>query len=246
MSIGQNNFKKIVSVLCVFLFFVALLGENSVFASSTSEGSSVSIASTGYYFNGGYRFINNRGASAVIETQNPYVSANSSSSAWSMTCDSNYTNRYAQVGYLKFYNYTSPKFFYEYSYGSGGIWQQKLLPSVSVGSHNEYMVGCATVSLLFKINGVEYGRVAISTIPFERNTIEILTETHSTSDQSHGSSANPVTMGAVRYKSPNSESWISIKCYNAGSSLGYGSLTTQRNNISSTGSYSWEVWDSRY
>lgn len=108
------------------------------------------------------------------------------------------------------------------------------------------MVGCATVSLLFKINGVEYGRVAMSTIPFTRNTVEILTETHAVSDQSHGSAANPVTMGAVKYKDPNSENWISIKCNNSGFLTGYGDLTTQRNNISSSGSYSWEVWDSRY
>lgn len=237
--------KDIISIVLVIALAVSLIGTNSVFASEMDKDSASVAATTGYYFNGGIRSIANRGACAVIETQNPYVSSGSSSSAWSMTCESNSVNRYAQVGYLKYSSYSVPKFFYEYSYGSS-VWEQKTFSNVTVGTHHEYMVGCATVSLLFKINGVEYGRIAMSKIPFNRNKIEILTETHAVSDQSHGSAANPVTMGAVKYKDPDSENWISTKCYSDGILTGYGSLTTQRNNISYSGSSSWEVWDSRY
>ena len=52
-------------------------------------------AVSGYYFNGGCRSVTNKGAAATIETQNPYVFNGSSVSAWAMTCDSSYSNRYA-------------------------------------------------------------------------------------------------------------------------------------------------------
>ncbi|MDD6108574.1 MAG: hypothetical protein PUB58_08930 [Clostridiales bacterium] len=204
-------------------------------------------AVSGYYFNGGCRRVTNKGAAATIETQNPYVFNGSSVSAWAMTCDSSYSNRYAQVGYVKFYGDTAPKYFYEYSYGSSGTWFQKTLGTASTGSHNEFMVGCDNHTMYFKINGIVYGTVALTSIPFTRNTVEILAETHAVSDQSPGSGANPVSMGGAKYKT-TSDSWVSASCTNsfAAVGVGYGSLTTQRNNIPSAGATNWEVWDSRY
>lgn len=203
-------------------------------------------AVSGYYFNGAYKRVTNKGAAATIETQNPYVFNGSSVSAWAMTCDSTVPNRYAQVGYVKFYGDASPKYFYEYSYGSG-TWYQKTLGLASAGSHNEFMVGCDSHTMYFKINGIVYGTAPLTSIPFSRNTVEIYVETHAVSDQSPGSASNPVSMGGAKYKT-TADSWVSALCMNSFGAIGtgYGSLTTQRNNIPSTGATNWEVWDSRY
>lgn len=63
-----------------------------------------------------------------------------------------------------------------------------------------YKVGCDNTRMYFVIDGTTYAEVALSKISFTRNTIEVLTETHSVSDQSPGSCSNPLTMGAVKYK----------------------------------------------
>lgn len=194
------------------------------------------------YFNGGWKFVSNNGAAATIETQNPYASVGQS--AWSMT--TNGYNGYAQVGWRKRSWYTAPKYFYEYDYDPNGIWYRKELGSASSGSHNNFMVGCSSTTMYFKINSISYGTVSLSTIPFSRSVIEIFGETHSTADQCPGSNYNPVTMGSVRYKN-TSNNWVNTTCSNAGNyGLGYGDLTTMRNNISSSGSSIWEIWDSRY
>lgn len=65
--------KNYISIVLVIALAVSLIGTNSVFASEIDEDSTSVAATTGYYFNGGIRSINNRGACAVIETQNPYV-----------------------------------------------------------------------------------------------------------------------------------------------------------------------------
>lgn len=239
------NLKKTVLryVMCLSLllaFSFALLPQMAQAASGA-----------GWYFNGGVKNVVNNGAAATIETQNPYVYTGykySCSCAWAMTCDRNADSggRYAQVGYTKEPNTSKPYYFYEYSYDDD--WTAKTLStSPSVGSHHTYMVGCDSKYMYFKIDGTSQARVPLTKIPFSRNKIEIFTETHHTSDQSLGSAANPVTMGACQYKSV-SNTWTSTKCVRGSSSagVGYGTLTTQRNNIPSSGASSWEVWDSRY
>lgn len=204
-------------------------------------------ATTGYYYNGGCKAVSNNGVVATIETQNPYVYSGSSVSAWAMTCDggSSSANGYAQVGYLKYSRDSRPYYFYEYSCDSTSTWYQKqLTSSPSTGTHHTYMVGCDSSTMYFKIDGTSYGTCKLSAIPFPRTTIEVLTETHHASDQSPGSASNPVTMGAVQYKT-TSNVWTNTKCVNW-SNNGYGTLKTQRNNIPSSGSSNWEVWDSRY
>ena len=212
-----------------------------VLAVSLMSSAVSSYAASGFYFNGGYKIVNNNGAAVTIETQNPTIT--SYVSAWAMTCDSSVSDRYAQVGWWKETPTTSPKYFYEYSYGD--LWYQKSLGTATVGSHNDYMVGCDSTTMYFKINGTSYGTVALSKIPFSRNTIELMGETHNTNDQCMGSNSNPVTMGSAQYKSTGNV-WTTTKCVNSGSSLGYGSLSTMRNNIASGGSTNWEIWDSRY
>jgi hypothetical protein len=227
------NRRRIISVFAAIVFSLSLTTQ--AFA-----------ATSGYYFNGGLKSISNKGVLATIETQNPHVNNGSSVSAWVMTCDSNYTNRYAQVGYLKYYYNSKPYYFYEYNYGGGSTWFQKqLTSSPSTGTHHTYKVGCDNSKMYFVIDGTTYAQVALSKMPFTRNTIEILTETHSVSDQSPGSCSNPLTMGAVKYKN-SSDTWYSTTCKSSSGITGMGSLTTQCNNISSSGSSTWEVWDSRY
>lgn len=227
------NKRRIISVFAVILLTFSLTSQ--AFA-----------ATSGYYFNGGWKFISNKGVLATIETQNPHVNADSSVSAWVMTCDSNYTTKYAQVGYLKFSYNSKPYYFYEYNYGGGSSWFQKQLTSApATGTHHTYKVGCDNTRMYFVIDGTTYAEVALSKIPFTRNTIEVLTETHNVSDQSPGSCSNPLTMGAVKYKS-NSDTWYSTSCTCSSGITGMGDLSTQRNNIPSSGASTWEVWDSRY
>jgi hypothetical protein len=199
---------------------------------------------TGFYFNGAWKTVSNNGAALTIETQNPTISEDSSVSAWAMTC--NGTDSYAQVGWVKFSGYTAPKYFYEYNYEPGGVWYQKTLGTATAGSHNDFMVGCDSTTMYFKINGISYGTVSLSTIPFTRSMVQFFGETHDEDDQCPGSVANPVTMGNAKYKN-TSNSWVSATCYNPSSlGSGYGDLSTMRNNISTSGSTEWEIWDSRY
>lgn len=204
------------------------------FASST-------YAQTGNYHNGGYRIISNKGSSATIETQNPYVPSNLNvSCAWVMTCqDSSY---WAQVGWIKYNGWSGPKYYYEYNGTSG--WNQVTLGNATSGSHNDYMVGSDSTYMYFKINSSEVGKIALSSLGFTPNQVQLYSETTESTVQSPGSVSNPVTMGTFKYKS-TSDVWTSTNAYN-GSSLGYGELTTQKNNISSSGNSSFEVWDSRY
>jgi hypothetical protein len=107
---------------------------------------------TGFYFNGAWKTVSNNGAAITIETQNPTISEDSSVSAWAMTC--NGTDSYAQVGWVKFSGYTAPKYFYEYNYEPDGVWYQKTLGTATAGSHNDFMVGCDSTTMYFKINGI--------------------------------------------------------------------------------------------
>lgn len=202
-------------------------------------------AATGFYFNGGWKFVSNNGAAVTIETQNPYVAPSSWVSIWAMTGD-RYGSGYAQVGWWKVAGYSSSKYFYEYCYDPYNVWYQKELGTATAGSHNNFKVGCDSIRMYFIINGISYGNVSLTTIPFSRNVIQLLGETHNTNDQCPGSLTNPVSMGSAQYKN-TSNSWVSATCSNAGDlGQGYGDLTTMRNNISSSGSTNWEVWDSRY
>lgn len=197
-------------------------------------------AATGFYFNGGWKTVSNNGAAITIETQNPSVATDSWISAWPMTADG--SDGYAQVGWWKVSGYTGPKYFYEYNYGS--TWYQKELGSATVGSHNNFKVGNDSTTMYFIINDVTYGTVALSTIPFTRSMVQFFGETHNTSDQCPGSVSNPVTMGSAQYKN-TSNTWVTAVAVNP-NAQGQGDLTTMKNNISSNGSSTWEIWDSRY
>lgn len=200
------------------------------------------FAWTGYYFNGAWKTVDNNGAAITIETQNPTISEDSSVSVWPMTC--NGSDGYAQVGWVKFSGYSSPKYFYEYNYDPDDVWYQKELGTASSGSHNDFMVGNDSTTMYFKINDISYGSVALTTIPFDRSMVQFFGETHDEGDQCPGSVSNPVTMGDAQYKN-TSNSWVSATCYNP-SDTGYGTLTTMRNNVSASGDTNWEIWDSRY
>lgn len=216
--------------------FFVIMAVVSVMLSTTVHAES--------HFNGGLYFDYNNGAVATIETQDPNVSSNSAVAAWAMTCDGGYQGRYAQVGWAKFAATGYPQYFYEYSYAPNNVWYRKMIGTATAGSHNEYMVGCDSTTMYFKINGTSYGTVPLSTIPFTRFCVQIFAETKNTADQCPGSVSNPVTMGNSRYKTTDNE-WVPVYVENP-SSIGYGTLTTMRNNISSSGSRNWEVWDSRY
>ncbi len=84
---------------------------------------SISVGATsGMYFNGAWKHMNNNGAAVQIETQNPYVSSLSILAAWAMTCDAIYEEGYAQVGWLKYHGDSGPSFFYEYDYEPDDVW----------------------------------------------------------------------------------------------------------------------------
>lgn len=192
-------------------------------------------------FNGGYKVISNNGASAYIEVQNPYVTTYSSSSAWVMTCDGNQS--FAQVGWVKRSNWTGPKNFYEYEYEPSGAFFVKEIGDATAGSYH-YRVSKVGDTMYFYINGATQGTVPISTIPFTRSVVEYLGETQDTDDQSPGSVTNPLTFSSAQYKN-TSDSWVSAGVENAGTSYGYGTIDTMRNNVDS-GDTTWEIWDSRY
>ena len=231
MKVQYKNAKLATAFVSVFLLLAVIFAPINASA-ATGE----------FYFNGAWKTVSNNGAELTVETQNPTVASGSSVSAWSMTCDG--SESYAQVGWLKISGYTDPKYFYEYNYGPDDVWYQKTLGTATSGSHNDFMVGCDSTTMYFKINGTSYGTVALTTIPFTRSLIEFFGETHDTADQCPGSAANPITMGNAQYKN-TSNSWVSATCTNPFSS-GYGQLSTMRNNISSSGSTEWEIWDSRY
>ena len=99
--------------------------------------------------------------------------------------------------------------------------------------------------MYFTINAINYGSVSLTQIPFTGSMVELLAETQNTDDRCPGTATNPVSFGSAQYKN-TSNSWVSATCTNAGDlGQGYGDLTTMRNNISSSGSTNWEIWDSR-
>jgi len=69
--------RSILWTVAVLALVIALVSTNALSARAT----------TGFFFNGGYKSVANKGAALTIETQNPYVATGSSLSAWSMTCD---------------------------------------------------------------------------------------------------------------------------------------------------------------
>jgi hypothetical protein len=195
-------------------------------------------AATGFYFNGGMKFVSNKGAAVTIETQNPYVAKDSWVSIWAMTAGPGSAD-YAQVGYWKVYGWSGPKYFYEYSNTDDDLWYQKTLGNASSGSHNNFSVGSDNSNMYFKINDISYGDVPLSTLGWTPDQIQLLAETHDENDQNPGSISNPVSMGSAQYKT-TSDRWVSVKVDE------FHDLPHMKNNIPSTGSSSWEVWDSRY
>ncbi|HEY5583508.1 MAG TPA: hypothetical protein VIK78_03345 [Ruminiclostridium sp.] len=217
-----------------FSVIVVLVSISVIFTYATVE----------YDFNGGYISINNNGAAGTIETQNPYVygsDSDNSVSAWVMTLDGSTSTRFAQAGWRKVSTWSSPKYFYEYAYWDNQTWYTKDLNTATTGSNNDFKVGCDSSTMYFVINDTSVGTVSLSTIPFSRNAVEIMGETHDTNDQCLGSVTNPVSIGNAQYKT-TSNSWISA-IYNKYTSQ---TLSTMKNNISVNGSTNWEIWDSRY
>lgn len=224
---------KKIKPLVTSLFFLAFLVFSCVSTNATTQTD----------FNGGYVLVSNNGSAGTIEVQNPYVYGTdiaNSVSAWVMTLDSTVTTRFAQVGWRKVAGWSAPKYFYEYAYVDNSIWYRKDLNTATSGANDDHMVGCDSTTMYFKINGTQVGSVSLSTIPFTRNTVEILGETHDTENQCPGSVTNPVSIGSAQYKN-TSNSWVT------GSYVKYPSgITTMQNNIPSSGRSYWEMWDSRY
>jgi len=202
-------------------------------------------AARGYYFNGAVYKANNNGGAINLEVGNPVVDVSNFSdvSAWVMTCDGSKYFDYAQVGWYKDYNYSTPKYFYEYSYGSD-FWRKVTLGYATPGNFNDYRVGCDSSKMYFIIDNISYGTVNLTDIPFTRNCVQYFGETHEIADQCPGTVTNPISFSYSQYKT-TSNVWLTINATNP-NSLGYGDLTTMRNNILSSGSWTWEIWDSRY
>lgn len=220
----KKNFLKIGILSILF----ALL----IFAGSISVS-----ASAGFYFNGGYKLVSNKGAALTCETQNPYITSNGSSSAWAMTCNPPDQN-YAQVGWAKDPGFTAPKYFWEYNSVVTSKFGQEYLATAQSGSHNDFMVGSDSTTMYFKINGDVKKTLPLSDLGWTPDAVELFGETHDTGDQCPGSVSNPVTMGNAQYKT-TSGSWVS-----AGVTEDH-DLPTMDNNIS-TGDTTWEIWDTRY
>ena len=219
----KKNFLKI-GVLSI-LFAVLILAE------------SISVsASAGFYFNGGYKSVSNKGAALTCETQNPYVAA-STVSAWAMTCNPPNQN-YAQVGWLKYSDWNNPRYFYEYHSDVTVKGDQKWFATAESGSHNDFMVGSDSTYMYFKLNGTELGKIPLSDLDWTPDEVQFYGKTHDTDNQCPGSVSNPVTMGNAQYKT-TSGSWVS-----AGVTEDH-DLSTMDNNIN-TGDTTWEIWDTRY
>ncbi len=196
-------------------------------------------AATGFFFNGGYKTVANRGAALTVETQNPYVATGSLLFAWAMTCDTSPGQaNYSQVGWAKMAGWSDPKYFYEYSSGVTNKWDRKWFATATSGSHNDYMVGSDSTTMYFKLNGTQLGSLALSDLQWTPSQVQFFGETHDTNDQCPGSVSNPVTMGAAQYKN-TSNTWVSAGVTEVHS------LSTMGNNISS-GATTWEIWDTRY
>jgi hypothetical protein len=219
----KNRFQYIMIFACVALFFAI---PQFAFAGPT-----------GFWFDGGLKTVANNGAAVTIETQNPTISSGSYVSIWAMTAGPGASD-YAQDGWWKQDGWAGPSYFYEYS-NSTGTWYQKTLGTATSGSNNDFKVGSDSTTMYFLINGTSYGTVPLSTLGWTPNQIQLLSEVHNPADQNPGSVTNPISMGSAQYKN-TSGIWVSA------SSSGTADLTTQKNNISGSGSTSWEVWDSRY
>ncbi len=197
------------------------------------------------YYDGGYKVILNLGSSGLIETQNPYVSSNGSSSAWVMSAAPGPYNppaqNYVQSGWAKDAGFSGPQYFVEYSSDVTGLWDIRYIGAASVGSTNRYEVSFDnTGGAAMRVNGTDYLYASGSTLQWLPTHIEFLGEIYDPSDQSPGSNYNPVSFGGLYYKD-TSQSWHSNPlCYK------WADLSTQRNNILSSGSSQWEIWDSRY
>lgn len=200
---------------------------------------SISVsASAGFYFNGGYKSVSNKGAALTCETQNPYVAA-STVSAWAMTCNQSLGQQnYAQVGWLKYSNWNNPRYFYEYHSDVTEKGAQEWFATAESGSHNDFMVGSDSTYMYFKLNGTELGKIPLSDLGWTPDAVEFLGETHDTDNQCPGSVSNPVTMGNAQYKT-TSGSWVSAGVTE------YHNLSTMANNVD-TGDTIWEIWDTRY
>jgi len=221
--------RNVLRTVAVLALVIALVSTNALSARAT----------TGNFFNGGYKSVANKGAALTIETQNPYVATGSSLSAWSMTCDpSAGQQNYAQAGWLKITGWSNPRYFYEYSSEVTDEWGQEWFATATSGSHNDYMVGSDSTTMYFKLNGTELGTLALSDLQWTPSQVQLFGETHDTGDQCPGSVSNPVTMGAAQYKN-TSNTWVSAGVTE------YHSLSTMSNNIAS-GDTTWEIWDTRY
>jgi hypothetical protein len=205
-----------------------------------------SYAITGNYHDGMSKSVSNYGAAGTIETQNPYIPSGTTnfSTAWVMC---NYgTSYWAQVGWFKYNGWTDPKYYFEYKGVSSGNYRYYFSNAVN-GSNNDFKVGSDSTTMYFILNGTTLGTISLSSLGWSPDQVQLSAETTDSTVQSPGSVSNPVSFGSFQYKS-TSNVWTSCTGLPLYSSYGngYGSLSTQRNNISSSGSSNFEAWDSRY
>lgn len=220
--------KRFLSIFIFALTLIAFTAQN-VYATS------------GYFFDGGYIPVANIGASASIETQNPYITTGGSSSSWVMTANSSGQN-YALSGWTKDPGFTAPKYFCEAHSDVTNAFYQKFLGTAATGSTNQFETSWDNSSgtsgnVMMRVNGTDYLVAPAAQLQWSPNEVQIFSETHDTVDQCSGSSGNHVTVGALHYKN-TAGTWIPNPVFTFSKDLATMSYTSTTT--------SWDVWDNRY
>lgn len=196
----------------------------------------VALAWPPSYTVGGTEYgITPHGVRGNIEGQNPAVV-----SGWSATwlsVEHDYGQGYALAGWIKLYGYSSSRWFTEYIV-SNQVPQRKVI-AVTPSSSDSYLVENVSGTYLFKVNGTQYNSVAVSSVYGSPNGVSYLGGITTTSNQSPGSVANPVTFGYLQRKT-SSGSWVT-PVLNPTEGSPY-----QRTNCATGTESTFEIWDNRY
>lgn len=163
--------RKMLSVLIALVMVFAISGS--------------CFAAPGYFFNGGVDSYNTNGCKADITVRDSIVTSGSSTRVYVSIGDTYTSGNWARVGYIKEYNWSSPQYFYEYAYNWNGYYygNKVLLGNAPLHTTHNFKVGCDATTMYFIIDEVTKGTVALSLIPFARNSSKIHTEARNNLDR---------------------------------------------------------------
>lgn len=184
------------------------------------------------------------GTTADIYTDNPTVSVDVSA-AWTMVVNPS-SGDYAQDGWVKYSNDSSPYYFYEYNGINPTFFPGS--PAPSVGTTNAYTVVLTSGTWNFEVN---YQTLAsTSSDAFSPTMVEDLGEVHNTTDQSPGGYNTQVTYSDMEYYGSSGWQTLALSYYLGNAGPGDGPCGSTSSSTAYQYCYysssTFDIWDSRY